>query len=88
MVNTARQKIYARNDDVFVPYDHCRLHVLGDYECDPHPKEKRARLQGLSKSNDQKFGDALEVSKRQLAVAEQMLEELRSIRRQLEHKDK
>ena len=26
--------------------------------------------------------------KRQLAVAEQMLEELRSIRRQLEHKDK
>ena len=51
-------------------------------------KKSAARLQGLSKSNDQKFGDALEVSKRQLAVAVQMLEELRSIRRQLEHKDK
>ena len=51
-------------------------------------KKSAARLQGLSKSNDQKFGGALEVSKRQLAVAEQMLEELRSIRRQLEHKDK
>ena len=51
-------------------------------------KKSAARLQGLLQNNDQKFGDALEVSKRQLAVSEQMLEELRSIRRQLEHKDK
>jgi uncharacterized membrane protein len=51
-------------------------------------KKSAARLQGLSQSSDHKFADALEVSKCQLAVSEQMLEELRSIRRQLEHKDK
>jgi hypothetical protein len=50
-------------------------------------KKNTVRLQGIAQTGERNFSDVMDLTKRQLAVSEQTLEELRAVRHLLEEKN-